>query len=798
MKRRHFLRSSIAGMGAGLPRLPGAGVKQDLYAREADGTLRIGNDLIELGFDLGSKGALTSVLDKSSGYEFVRDLQATRSLFRLALRRKQDRQIEWLDSRDAGKLETEKNEQPGRISLTLKATGFPNRSLAVRIQVTLSAGSALSQWRISVAGLDDTNVYQVTCPILSGVMKLGESVTGEAIAVPRQGEGCLFRNPYPVVDRLPLKAGIAPDAPRVGMGEIHGRYPGGFPMQLMLYYNNRAGLYFACHDSGQNVKTFDIGQLAGWGMYPVMSVSHFPSEAMDQDATFDYDTVIGAFHGDWYDGADIYRAWAIQQWWCEKKLWDRDIADWMRTGFGVFQMSNYHLPVLKLDHSMAQIADVTNSLSKDIGAPLLALVFNFEGGGAWTGPAGFYPPREGEKPFKEAMERLRAAGNHGFVYMPGGNWYIEISSYTPPFNSWPQFEAEGRPNAILNDKGQVPIARYYGGWQSTRLCPHTKFTRELTASLILGSLERGCSVVQIDNFPISNTEACYDPKHGHPLGYGPWWSEDWNQILAAVRTRAKQLDPNCALTTEGVAENFIPHLDMFDQRAGNMEYFGHWGNGDPMGAETIPLFGYVYGEYIGAYLAAYPECNRPEVLYWTRSLGKCLAHGVVPTGGWYYPEPKELNPVTIGYYKKVVRAAAHECWKYLFFGQMLRPPKIDVPMVTASYLKMSKDLDRMDPDNRHIVRDYAVQHSAWRARDGSIGYIFANVSEDPVEIDVELGAYSKESQLYNVDAIIDGTRTPCKKMTRLPYRQHFRMEPLSVMLVEVTAGLKAETANRGG
>jgi hypothetical protein len=206
-----------------------------------------------------------------------------------------------------------------------------------------------------------------------------------------------------------------------------------------------------------------------------------------------------------------------------------------------------------------------------------------------------------------------------------------------------------------------------------------------------------------------------------------------------------------------------------------------------MGGETIPLFNYVYSEYIGAYLAAYPECNRPEVLYWTRSLGKCLAQGVVPTGGWYYPEPKELNPITIGFYKKVVSAAAREGWKYLMFGEMLRPPKIDVPIITASYLKMSTDLDRMDPAYRHVIQDYAVQHSAWRARDGMIGYFFANVSQEPVEFDVELSSYSKGIVRYDVDAVRDGMRTTWLKKVELPSRQRLRMEPLSVTIVEVKA-----------
>ncbi len=121
------------------------------------------------------------------------------------------------------------------------------------------------------------------------------------------------------------------------------------------------------------------------------------------------------------------------------------------------------------------------------------------------------------------------------------------------------------------------------------------------------------------------------------------------------------------------------------------------------------------------------------------------------------------------------------------FGKMLRPPKIDVPLITASYLKMSADVDHMDPANRHVVRDYAVQHSAWRSRDGLIGYFFANVSQDPVEFDVELSSYSKGVGLYNVTSTTEGRHMTLLKRVRLPSKYRLSLEALSVTLVEVEA-----------
>ena len=273
-------------------------------------------------------------------------------------------------------------------------------------------------------------------------------------------------------------------------------------------------------------------------------------------------------------------------------------------------------------------------------------------------------------------------------------------------------------------------------------------------------------------------------------GFGPWWSEAWSNTLAHTRKQAKAKSPDTVIATEGISENFIPWLDLYDHRAGNMEYFGHYGRGCPMGGETIPLFNYVYNEYIGSYCAAYPECNRPEVLYWTRCLGKALAQGVIPTGGRYFPEPADHNPTTIGFYKKVVRATANECWPYLMFGEMLRPPEIEVPTTTAQYCKFLYSDDpmdhRMDPKQRHEVQDRSVQHAVFRGRDGAIGYIFANISEDSVSFEVEVSAYGMEAERFDIVRHTDGEKEGWHKGIGLPRHVSIEMAPLSVMVVEVS------------
>jgi len=768
-----------------------------------DGRVVLANGLVRLAFDLQDQGALVSLVDLATGAELVRDAEAPRLLWRLALRRQDSLELEWLTSDQATTLDLQETQTAGSTTLTLVSGGLPGLVGEVTVQVTLPDDSPLSHWRMAVRGVrDDVAVTQLVCPILSGLVKLGDPAPGEALVAPIQDEAYLFHNPFPVREGLPLCAGPGPEMADAGVGHIGGKYPGGIALQMMAWYNDAAGLYFAAHDDGQHPKEFHMGTWPDLGSGPVLSLTHLLPEggralqspagrALEspptiQDITIAYDTVVGVFHGDWYDAATIYKAWATQQWWCEKKLWDRDIADWLREGVGgVWQMSNYHIPRLDLNHSLDQIADTVNAISAAAGVPLLGLLFNWEQGGAWTGPKGFFPPREGEAEFRAAMDKLRQAGNHGFVYMTGNNWYVKIA-YDPVWDSWPQFRAEGEQLALRKPDGEYTVMSWFGGWEVVRLCPAPAAALELHADVFLGCLDLGCDVVQIDNFPCGGSEACYDAAHGHPLGHGPWWSGACTRMLAEIRRRAKAKNPQCAITTEGVAENFIPWLDLADQRAGNMEYFGHYGRGLPLGGETIPLFNFVYNEYLGSYYAAMPECNRPEVLYWTRGIGKAICQGVLPSAGRYFPDPPDSNPVTLAFYTRIVRATGRELYPYLMFGEMLRPPDITVPTFTAQYCKFMYDaasyVHRMDPQQRHEVTDRAVQHAAYRGRDGSVCLLFVNVSDQAVEFPVELPAYGFAGPV-DVQRFTNSEPEGWLAGVSLPHPVTLGMEPFSITLL---------------
>ena len=96
------------------------------YVAEEGGLVKIGNERIELGFDADRQGALVSLVDRESGYQFIRDEEAPKALFRLAVRRP-DRELEWIEGGDAEQLRWTQEESEGAVTLCLRAAQFGSR-----------------------------------------------------------------------------------------------------------------------------------------------------------------------------------------------------------------------------------------------------------------------------------------------------------------------------------------------------------------------------------------------------------------------------------------------------------------------------------------------------------------------------------------------------------------------------------------------------------------------------------------------------------------------------------------------
>lgn len=740
--------------------------------------LSIENALVHLAFDPKNNYRLNSIRNKKTNCELIRDTEESSLLFYLNLKQDDPRFDLSFTSKQAGSLSAAGTGD----AICITAVDFPGMpELVVHVTVRLDE-TALSKWTLAMDTPAGWHVYSLTCPIVTGVFIPGQAASGECLVCPCLGEGYLFHDPYPMVDGLTVKTGTGPDRLMEGMGGISQMSPGGASLQMMLYYNDLSGLYMAAHDGLGDVKLFNVGPDKEFGGNPSLSVTHMPQRG----SGIAYETVVGVFEGDWYDGTDIYKAWARKQFWSKTLLKDRPMPEWMKKGFAVFQMGNYGLP--KLDHwnTMDQIAETVNSVAEKAGVPMAGLVFNYEHDGGWTGPVGIFPPREGNEAFSASMRKMAEKGNIGFVYIPFGMWYGNIP-YSEPFNSMKELFDEASHYAIRNKYGDVRVNHWAGyGWDSANLCPAGDGLHDLTLDIVNGLADLDCKIIQFDNWPICAAVECYGDKHGHPQGYGRWWTEEYIRIMDSINEKTRERDPEIAITTECITEQFLQTMHFFDQRAGNQEYFGHWIKGMPAGAELIPLFNYVYNPVTGSYLAAYPECAMPETTYWNRSVAKSVCQGVIPASGLYYGKLTTINETCLKYFEKVAGITVKLLWDYIMYAEMLRAPETDAPTVKMPYFTLNDPNTNALEYNRKLDLEFAyntaVETAAFRLSDGRTAFIFMNITEKSVPIDAKL-FIDKEANVRQ--ASLDQYRDGIKARTitcDLPGRISLELKPLEVVI----------------
>ena len=76
----------------------------------------------------------------------------------------------------------------------------------------------------------------------------------------------------------------------------------------------------------------------------------------------------------------------------------------------------------------------------------------------------------------------------------------------------------------------------------------------------------GVQVSQMDQVFNGGCTECYNPLHGHPLGRGKWQVDEIKKIYSSTRKKAKEIDPEFALSQEFQSELFIQYMDIYHCR----------------------------------------------------------------------------------------------------------------------------------------------------------------------------------------------------------------------------------------
>ena len=609
-----------------------------------------------------------------------------------------------------------------------------NAVMDVAVTVMLRADDPLSYWRIGVRNRGRRyGIERVRFPLLN-LAPIGEP-EDNVLIVPRS-RGRLIENPFK-------------------QRKIQGYYTCEFEMQFQALYDSqrRNGIYLATQQSDPCLTQLQISCLPSEIAW---QVSHFPPNITfaDEDFTITYDTVAGPFQGDWFDACQIYRKWAIKQFWCEKGPLSRrdDIPKWYKEAPLYFYttFNDSAQGTHSMDENLQIAADHFREWLDWAGMRLPVNWYAWEqpvhglsvrdipghiarsglkkSAGRWSGMTGHnyydgnYPGIKTLREFSTVAGQLREEGGMVCPYIA-----LELFNQGPAENA--PYTAQAKPHAIRDLFGCI---RSWGGDISWQMCSWPQWWRNRlkeTCELMLDHENIGGVYLDVMR---GSCLPCYWPAHGHSAAGGNSMTTGRYELVKIIRDAIRAKDNEAIMTGENPSENMIGLID------GMLTF--------TLSAETkAPLFATVYQDYIPRYglelstgkgwQGRFPE-YRPEGFFIEcaslfcegSQIGRIRLRPRDAILSFQNPEDKEEIDFLgrlVGYYRQ------DRAKKFLVYGQLMRPLDFAAPspMPTQTYTAMYEPNESQFP---------VLMSGVFRADDGSLGVFVVNAGEKEVRFKAEM------------------------------------------------------------
>jgi hypothetical protein len=399
-----------------------------------------------------------------------------------------------------------------------------------------------------------------------------------------------------------------------------------------------------------------------------------------------------------------------------------------------------------------------DKLAKDLDAPLIPIVFNWEHSGPWVQPEAF-PPIGGEEAMKKFMKLSKAKGWHPSMYGNGINWVV--GQRNTGYDGTPYFKSHGGDSAIINywwGKAN-PTA---GGWRSLyNTCVATEPARKMILGMTRGMAKLGPSVIQQFDQGVG-AAACYASDHGHPPVPGPWMTSAFTSLLHEDNEVARSFDSKVVVSCEGAPpEIYLQDFQFWDARIGGG------------GSLNCSLFAYIYHEYIIAHSGAYLNSVNDEAL--RASVARAIVKGYMLNFtlrdkgmieyDWNHIWDRAIpDQQSILDWSKRATAFRNGIGRdFLIYGQMQQPFTI-TGVQTRDYGYGPEPL---------------VQSETWKSQDGRLAVAMANYADNGQNLRLEIPGQGDKSIVITID-----DKSETRKVV-LPYVVSMQLPSRSLGLVEV-------------
>jgi hypothetical protein len=599
------------------------------------------------------------------------------------------------------------------VSRYTRVGGF---ALDVTITVTACKADRFSRWNISINNQAGLRIFGVEYPVVVA----SYDIPGDRAIIRPFSAGEMHVNPMPGM--------LAPDWPRAWQFQPDngdsGHYPGGMFAQFLAYYNDKAGLYLACEDTEGNIKLFaPLHREPGIRL----GISHIGDWPDVGERTLEYDVVLGSFTGDWYDAADIYREWALQQKWGTPLHERTDVPEWLLESppyITVRPQGELDTgPVLPLEEFLPyeKVIPLLDGISQKTESTLVAVIMGWERGGSWVYPDCF-PPIGGDESVTNFTRMARDRGWHVGSFCNGTRWAMG--------HAWNGYDGEEYYKEHSGEKSVCKTAQdtpWEEVWDKTwrpsyTCCIGSKLTRDIARDFVRRIIGWGLQSIQFfDQNLGASTFPCFAKDHEHPAMPGKWMPEKMAQIIGEFHAEAAAKGETEVIhSTEQPANEYcLPLYQQCDCRVYPPGYGGNF----------LPLYHYIYHEclVIQGGMGGGPEPYHLPI----RNAYNCVLGeipGAVMTGdgtllnkdtfNWAPWEPKVGNNDHALEVIRTTTAMRRGVGKdFLVYGRMQRPVVIE-----------SAETITWEQAGR-IFRVPAVFDAAWQSPDGRLGVVLANWTE---------------------------------------------------------------------
>ncbi len=496
-------------------------------------------------------------------------------------------------------------------------------------------------------------------------------------------------------------------------------------MQLTAWLADGLGLLLHSRDTEGWIKSMLLRVGQGAAQLCIEHILPQPVEGPQQFPA--YPVVVAPFVGGWFEAAQVYKPWALQQRWASRGPEQRrqsyvaDLACW-----------------LWLRGRISNVSPAAKEIARRLGLPIALDWYWWHKHPYDTSYPDYFPPREGTEAFKAAVADLQAHGVSVQVYSNGMSWDKDE----------PRWDTEGRKCTTVLRNGDY-WGNVYNTWMNRKLM-HTCGAAEgwhrqalITAE---GASALGLDGLYMDQIAIcgGNTIPCFSTEHGHVPGGGCYGVQGFRELFEKVH----RAHPDLVISSESVSEVYQDLLECC------ITLQTSWEASHGVAAQTsdlVPLFHAIYhgravvfGNYchidgITPWDELWPQEARPapeDEKDWhtlcpdqfALDMARTVACGCQPLATnltMAHLENPELA-ADIAFFLDLSRLY-HQNREWLLWGEMLHPGTVDCETLEVSAIcrTIFTPPATIEP---FTVRRPAVLSSAWRSPDGVPALFLFNYS----------------------------------------------------------------------